>query len=55
MGTDMPKKCKSGVTVLWNLAKGGSGNQKRAVKINLRGNVRGGLTLLLHSKIRRNI
>jgi len=51
MGTDMPKECKNWVTVLWNLAKGGSENQKQVVKINLRGNVRGSLTLLLNSKI----
>jgi len=43
MGTDMPKEGKNGVWVLRDTAKGGSGNQKRAVKCNLRGNVRGGL------------
>jgi len=45
MGMDMPKECQTGVTVLRNTAKGGRGNQKRAVKSNLRRDVRGVFTL----------
>jgi hypothetical protein len=55
MGTDMPKECKNGVTFLGNTGKRGSSNQKLAVKSNLRGNIRGGLPLLIPSKIRGNI